>query len=180
MNKTRKTATIADTQKDKKKQPHGQIESALSRNKELEDMLKRTLADYQNLERRIEDERRMLSKLSSLLLIEKLLPTLDNLENAQAHIKDEGLEMVIKQFKEILSSEGVTEIEAEGQTFDPNLHEAVETQEGHQDNKIVKIIAKGYKIEDKVIRPAKVIVERKSADQNPSASKEQASDLGGI
>lgn len=184
MNKTKKTAAVTDTPKDHKKQVSGQIESALNRNKELEDMLKRTLADYQNLERRIEEERRMLSKLSSLLLIEKLLPVLDNLENAQAHIKDEGLEMVIKQFKEVLASEGVTEIQAEGQKFDPTLHEATDVTEGPDEGRIVKVVNKGYMVENKVIRPAKVIVIRKSAHQQDQANQpieeEQAPDLGGI
>ena len=128
---------------------------------ELEERLKRTMADYQNLERRIEEERKLLSKLSALLLVEKLLPVLDNLENAQAHLDDEGLEMVIKQFKEILTQEGVEEIEAIGQQFDPSEHEAIETQTGEDDNIVARVLAKGYKIEDKVIRPARVVVSRK-------------------
>ncbi len=126
----------------------------------LENQLKRTLADYQNLERRIEDERKLLSKLSAGLLIEKLLPVLDNLENAQKHLNDQGLEMVIKQFNEVLAQEGVTEIEAVGADFDPAYHEAIETEEG-EENKVTKVIAKGYKIEDKVIRPARVVVSKK-------------------
>src|SRR3989344_5834207 len=128
------------------------------KHQELEERLKRTMADYQNLERRIEEERKLLSKLSAMLLVEKLLPVLDNLENAQSHLKDEGLEMVVKQFKEILAQEGVEEIEAIGQQFDPNEHEAVEVAEGPDEGRIARVIAKGYKIEDKVIRPAKVVV----------------------
>lgn len=128
---------------------------------ELENQLKRALADYQNLERRVEEERKLLSQLSAALLIEKLLPVLDNLENAQEHISDEGLDMIIKQFKNILISEGVTEIEAAGLQFDPKLHEATEVVEGENDNTVVKVERKGYKINDKVIRPAQVVVERK-------------------
>ena len=135
-------------------------------------MLKRTLADYQNLERRIEEERKQLAKLSALLLIEKLLPILDNLENAQAHLSDEGLAMVIKQFRDTLSSEGVEEISAEGQEFNPNFHDAVEIQRADSDNKIVKVVTKGYKIEDKVIRPAKVVVTKKSAGQKSDQPEE--------
>jgi len=137
------------------------IDQIATRNTELEGMLKRTLADYQNLERRIEEERKMLFKLSSLLLIEKLLPVVDNLENAQAHLKDEGLALVLKQFKDVLSEEGVTEIQTENQTFDPTLHEAADVAEGSEEGKIVKVIAKGYKIDDKVVRPAKVVVAKK-------------------
>ena len=137
--------------------------TVVARTQELENMLKRTLADYQNLERRIEEERRQLSKLSALLLIEKLLPTLDNLENAQTHLNDEGLAIVIKQFKDILTAEGLEEINAQNQPFDPNFHEAIEIQQGENDNKVVKVTQKGYMIEGKVKREEKVRVERKSA-----------------
>lgn len=143
------------------------------RHQELEDRLKRTMADYQNLERRIEEERRLLSKLSAMLLVEKLLPVLDNLENAQSHLKDEGLAMVIKQFKDILTQEGVEEIEALGQSFDPNQHEAVETQEGENDNTVARVIAKGYKIEDKVIRPAKVVVVKSGTPSQIEQEREE-------
>lgn len=132
-----------------------------NRHVELENQLRRTLADYQNLERRIEEERKLLSKLSAALLIEKLLPVLDNLENAQKHLEDPGLELVIKQFKETLESEGVSEINAEGETFDPHLHEAIEAEAGEEDNKVVKVLSKGYRIEDKIIRPARVVVTKK-------------------
>lgn len=127
---------------------------------DLENRLKRTLADYQNLERRIEEERKLLSRLSSVLLIEKFLPVLDNLENAQKHLNDQGLELVIKQFTDILTTEGVEEIQAEGHDFDPKFHEAIEAEDGEVDNKVVKVVAKGYIIEDKVVRPAKVVVSK--------------------
>lgn len=138
---------------------------------ELEDRLKRTLADYQNLERRIEEERRLLSRLSSVLLIEKFLPVLENLESAQNHLNDQGLELVIKQFKDILATEGVEEIAAEGQEFDPKFHEAIEAQVGEEDNKVAKVLTKGYKIEDKVIKPAKVIVSKRN--NHPHENKDQ-------
>src|SRR3989344_347060 len=155
-----------------KKTDQKSVQLIVAKNHELESMLKRTLADYQNLERRIEEERKQLAKLSALLLIEKLLPILDNLENAQAHLSDEGLAMVIKQFRDTLSSEGVEEISAEGQEFNPNFHDAVEIQRADGDNKIVKVVTKGYKIEDKVIRPAKVVVTKKSAGQKSDQPEE--------
>ncbi len=134
-------------------------------NQELEERLKRTLADYQNLERRIEEERKLLSRLSSVLLVEKFLPVLENLENAQKHLSDQGLELVIKQFKEVLASEGVEEIESEGKQFDPKYHEAIETEQGEDDNKITKVLTKGYKIEDKVIKPVRVVVTKKEKQE---------------
>jgi len=138
---------------------------------ELEDQLKRALADYQNLEKRVEEERKLLSKLSASLLIEKLLPVLDNLEKAQVHLKDEGLEIVIKQFNDILTGEGVEEVAAEGAQFNPNFHEAVESQQGEHDNVVIKVLTKGYKIEDTILRPAKVIVSKKKLEP---AAKEEA------
>lgn len=136
------------------------------REEELEMQLKRTMADYQNLERRIEAERKLLGELSTIVLIEKFLPILDNLESAQKHLNDEGLALVIKQFNDILASEGVVEIESEGKTYDPNMHEAIETVEGDQDDKIMKVLSKGYKMGDRVIRAAKVSVVKNQSNQN--------------
>lgn len=148
------------------------------KHQELQDQLKRALADYQNLERRVAEERRLLSQLSSALLLEKFLPVLDNLETAQSHLQDEGLEMVIKQFREILQSEGVEEIKAEGTEFNPHLHEAIETQEGQSDNIVVKVQTKGYKINDRVLRPAKVVVSRRKVEKEAEEKAQKAQDFG--
>ena len=153
MTKIKKTAEDIQDKKTKKAQG------------DLEHQLKRALADYQNLERRIDEERRLLSHLSSALVIEKLLPVLDNLESAQKHLKDEGLEIVTKQFKEVLVSEGVEEIVSEGSLFDPNLHEAVEILGSDKEGIVLKVLRKGYKINDKVLRPAQVAVGRGKVDQ---------------
>lgn len=144
-------------------------QSDQNKNEELENQLKRALADYQNLERRVAQERQLLSQLSSALIIEKFLPVLDNLQSAQSHLNDQGLELVIKQFKDILVSEGVEEIDPAGSEFDPNQHEAAEVVEGEEDNTIVKVLAKGYKMEGRVIRPAKVVVSKKSEVAQPQA-----------
>jgi molecular chaperone GrpE len=122
----------------------------------FEEKYLRALADYQNLERRIEREKELLVKLASSVLLIKLLPVLDNLERAQSHLKDSGLEHVVRQFKDALATEGVSEIKAEGE-FNPELHEAITDSEGDE-GKIVEILEKGYKIGDRVLRPAKVKV----------------------
>lgn len=149
-----------------------------STHQELQDQLKRALADYQNLERRVEEERRLVGQLSSAVLVEKFLPVLDNLEKAQSHLKDEGLEMVIRQFKDILESEGIEEINAEGAQFDPNLHEAVEVAEGPDEGRVVKVQVKGYKMNDKVLRVAKVVVSSKEVDQELEEKAEKAKEFG--
>ena len=172
MTKIKKTAADIQDKKTKK------IEQ---KELDLEGQLKRALADYQNLERRIDEERRLLSHLSSALVIEKLLPVLDNLENAQKHLKDEGLEMVIKQFNDVLESEGVEEITAEGSPFDPNFHEAVEILESEKDGVVLKVLAKGYKINDKVLRPAQVAVGRTKVDhrvEDDSTGEKKSEELG--
>src|SRR3989338_5691145 len=143
----------------------------------LEDQLKRALADYHNLERRVDEERKLLAQLSSAIVIEKLLPILDNLESAQKHLNDQGLEMVIKQFKDVLVQEGVEEIETEGAQFDPHIHEAIEVIEGPNEGSIVKVLTKGYKINDRVIRPAKVVVERAKVDQAVEEKAEKAEEF---
>lgn len=142
-----------------------------SRIKELEDKVKdfenhwkRALADYQNLEKRVRAEKEEWNKFASIKIIEKLLPLLDTLEKAVEHLKDNGLELLEKQFRDLLKEEGVLEIEALGKTFDPNVHECVDTEEGEEENKIVKVYTKGYKIGDKIIRPAKVKVSKKEKE----------------
>jgi len=171
MTDDKKTAQNQDVKK-------RQIAKGESKSKQLEEQLKRALADYQNLERRVEEERRLLGQLSSAILIEKFLPVLDNLENAKKHIDDQGLEMVINQFKDVLKTEGVEEIVAEGTKFDPNLHEATEVAEGQNDGIIARVIRKGYKINNKVLRPTQVIVERSQVNQNTEEKAEKAKDFG--
>ncbi len=140
--------------------------------KDLEARLKRALADYQNLERRVSEEKQILSNMYTKLIIEKFLPILDNLQSAQQHLNDEGLEMVIKQFNDTLTREGLSEIEAEGQIFDPKFHEAVESVEGPQDGKVARVINKGYKIDNMVIRPARVAV-TKAKEESTESSENQ-------
>ncbi len=156
----------------------GQVtnEKTTDKSKQLEDQLKRVYADYQNLEKRVEEERRLLGQLSSAILIEKFLPILDNLESAQTHLNDQGLAIVIKQFNDVLSQEGVVQIEAEGQEFNPNFHEAAEAVEGENDGKIVKVLRKGYKLNDKILRPAQVVVERKDEKETLSSHPHDLSD----
>ena len=93
--------------------------------KNLENQLKRALADYQNLERRITEEKSAWIMAANKDLILKLLPVLDNLFLAQKHIQDDGLKFSIQKFLDALSGEGVQRIETTGSDFDPNLMECV-------------------------------------------------------
>jgi len=124
---------------------------------ELENSWKRALADYRNLEKRVIEEKREFAKFVLVAFIRNLLPILDNLEKAQSHLNDSGLALVVESFKNALKEEQVEEIESLGKEFNPTLHEAIEVGEG-EDNIIISVLEKGYKLQDRVIRPAKVVV----------------------
>lgn len=143
-----------------------------------QDQLRRAVADYHNLEKRVQEGRSELSSWATGELLKKLLPVLDHLEKSLAGASEEekqsawfkGVEMVAKQLKGILKDEGLDEIEADGQ-FDPSLHEAVDIREptsaeasaGKGDNDmILEVAEKGYNLNGKVLRPAKVVVGRKN------------------
>lgn len=132
---------------------------------ELTDRYKRVMAEFENYKKRSSKERENL--YGSILgdVVEAVLPVLDNLENAaKVETKDEnykqGIELVLKQFKDVLKSKGVEEIEAIGTTFDPELHEAVSSvqDESKESQEIVQEYRKGYKFGNKVIRHSMVVV----------------------
>lgn len=135
----------------------GKIRVQEEKIKDLTNQWKRALADYQNLEKRVVEEKRELVKCASAGLIDKLLPVLDSLERSYEHLKDKGLELVLSQFKKALESEGVEEIMAEGQEFNPETMDAVEMARGKK-NKVVEVVLKGYQLNGKVLRPANVKV----------------------
>jgi len=138
----------------KKQSKDSQLEKRLQ---DLEEKWKRALADYANLEKRIEKEKKNLAKFANAGLIDKLLPVLDNLERCSRHLKDKGLQLVLNQFKQILASEGVEEIKAEGKKFDPLTMDAVAIEKGPKD-RVLAVVTKGYFLKGRVLRPAKVKV----------------------
>lgn len=131
----------------------------------LKAQLLRTLADYDNLVKRVEKEREILGKVASVGVIAKLLPVLDNLENAQEHIEDSGLAICIGEFKKVFNEEGLTEIDPKiGDEFDEHLMEAIEVTAGERDNLISEVVLKGWKFNDgQVVRHAKVKVSKISS-----------------
>lgn len=121
----------------------------------------RALADYQNFENRIREEKEAIKKTANQELILKLLPFLDNLDKAEVFIKDPGLKIIKDNFYKTLKSEGLEEIDLIGREFDPYVSEVVDVIEGKQDNIIVEVLRKGYKYHGKVIRIAHVKVSKK-------------------
>ncbi len=165
---------MADKQKDEKlksetennkKEEKKVIDEKQQELDEITDRYKRVLAEFENFKKRSQKEREGLynSILSDVITV--ILPVVDNLENAvKAETEDvkykEGIELVLKQLKDVLSSKGIEEIQAIGETFDPSLHEAVSSiqddSKGQQE--IVEEYRKGYKIGSKVIRHSMVVV----------------------
>lgn len=142
-----------------------QIESQKVQLEENEDRLKRVAAEFDNYKKRnIKERDGMYNSLVSDI-VSNFLPVIDNLEKAvTAETKDEeykkGIELVLKQFKDVLNSKGVIEIETIGKTFDPELHEAVSSVQDDTkgEKEIVQEYRKGYKIGDRVIRHSMVVV----------------------
>lgn len=132
---------------------------------EKEDRIKRLMAEFENFKKRSDKERTSLYNSVMGDVIISLLPILDNLEKAaKAETKDEqyknGIDMVLVQFKDVLKSNNVTEIEAIGKQFDPSIHEAVSsvTDENLGEKIIKEEFRKGYMIGDRVLRHSLVVV----------------------
>ncbi len=132
---------------------------------ETDDRLKRVAAEFDNYKKRTNKDRETM--YSSLVgdIVSKFLPVIDNLEKAvSSETSDEsykqGVELVLKQFKDVLMAMGVKEIETVGKTFDPELHEAVSLvqDENLGEKEIKEEYRKGYMIGDKVIRHSMVVV----------------------
>ena len=155
--------TTEDTQGDKPMT--AQLEEAREQAQTYLASWQRAAADFQNYKRRVEQEREDLSRLASVSLIMNLLPLVDDLERALMNVDPrlagltwvDGIRLIYRKFQALLEMNGVSEIEAEGQTFDPTVHEAVMFGEG-EEGKVTSVVQKGYKLGDRVIRPAMVVV----------------------
>lgn len=136
-----------------------EVENLRSLTEQLDNQLKRSLADYQNLQRRVQEEKVMWIKTASKELLLKLLPVLDTLMLAHKHLSDKGLDLSINQFLQVLHSEGVQKIETQDQEFDPQTMEAIGTQEvDKKQGKVIEEVRAGFRLHDTILRPAQVIV----------------------
>ena len=127
----------------------------------------RTAADYSNYKRRTDEERDTVAVFANALLIGKLLAVLDDFDRALDHVPPdtddawvEGVRLVERKLRSVLEAEGVTPIESIGQPFDPNVHEAVVHEEtaDYPDNHVIDELQRGYRLHDRVLRPALVKV----------------------
>ena len=134
--------------------------------KEKSDRILRLQADFENFRRRTATEKEELAAVITQNILGDLLPLLDNFERAMAveqtdgEAFQKGVEMIFTQLREVLDKHGLQSIEAEGQTFDPNFHQAVMRVEDSDapDGTITQVLQKGYQAKGRVIRPAMVQV----------------------
>ena len=125
----------------------------------------RAAADYQNFKRRVEEERAETARFANAALIINLLPLADDLERAVQTVDGalagltwvEGIVLINRKLQALLEAMGVNEIPADGAAFDPAVHEAIAQQPG-EEGKVLSVVQKGYRLGDRVIRPAMVIV----------------------
>lgn len=141
----------------------------------LRNQLTRTLADYDNLKKRVEVDKKNFEKLANLRLVVKLLPVLDVLKKAQDHVKDSGIAVTIKEFEDALKQEGIEEIKVNvGDEFNPETMEVVEVVAGKDNNTVAEVLLTGWRfIEGPVVRYARVKVEQNEILSEQSESKDK-------
>jgi molecular chaperone GrpE len=127
----------------------------------------RTAADFANFKRRTEEDKTTVGQFATAILLTRLLSVVDDFDRALESVPEDvhegwadGVRLVERKLRAVLESEGVTPIEAIGQTFDPNLHEAVvhEDTADYPDNSVIGEVQRGYRLHDRVLRPALVRV----------------------
>ncbi|WP_405054555.1 nucleotide exchange factor GrpE [Streptococcus handemini] len=146
-------------------QEKSELELANERAEDFENKYLRAVAEMQNIQRRSNEERQTLQRYRSQDLAKAILPSLDNLERALAveGLTDDvkkGLEMVQESLIQALKDEGIEEVAADGE-FDPNVHMAIQTMpadDEHPADTIAQVFQKGYKLHERVLRPAMVVV----------------------
>jgi len=155
--------------KDPIAQLQAQIDALTAEKASLYDKLLRRQAEFENYRRRVERERGELYQHGRDDVLVQFLPVVDNFERALSSLETSegdaealrhGVELIHKQFKDALSKFGLEPVEAVGQTFDPHVHEAVTTEatDKHKENTVIEEFQRGYKIGDRLLRPAKVKV----------------------
>lgn len=141
------------------------IEEKDKENEEIKNSLLRLQADFTNYKNRVEKEKFETIKYASEKIMGEILPVLDNFERALDSMDSdnsyfEGVELIYKQLLDVLSGNGLVEIEALGEIFDPNIHHAVimEESEDQESETVKEVLQKGYTLNEKVIRPSMVKV----------------------
>ena len=158
-----------------------ELEDAQQEAAEYLDQLQRSQAEFANYKKRNEREREDFVKLATAALVTKLLPILDDCERALQTVPDnlrnltwvEGIFLIERRLRMTLEEEGLTDIEALGKKFDPELHYAAVREEtaDYEEDEIISELQKGYKLNDKLLRPSMVRVAAKPSEKSNSESK---------
>jgi molecular chaperone GrpE len=153
---------------------------------ELKDKYLRALADFENGRKRLRQQSEESAKLQKESVLRDVLPIVDNLEraleaargNTDAKTIIQGVEMVVRSLLDFLRIHGVTQVKAVGQSFDPNLHEAVDhvESESHAPNTVVAEFHRGYQIGDRTLRPARVSVAKSKSSASSDGGQGRSSD----
>lgn len=160
----------SDELSDEEERLASELEEWQSKADEYLDGWQRSRAEFANYKKRVERDQAQISKSAAANIIKHFLEVMDDLELALKNRPQDGegaawadgIELVYRKFSSILESEGVTPIEADGQYFDPNLHEAVTNEDNpdYESGQIIEVLKRGYLIGDRVLRPATVRVAR--------------------
>jgi molecular chaperone GrpE len=140
----------------------------------------RAAADYQNFKRRVEQERSEAGRLANAAFVINLLPLVDDLERALGNVDTklagmtwiDGIWLIYRKFQQVLENAGVKEIPADGLSFDPNVHEAIQEAPG-EEGKVLSVVQRGYTLGDRVVRPAMVIVGRGAGQKQPEPGENE-------
>ena len=155
-----------------------QLEEKTREYTECFDKWLRLRAEFENFKKRMQKEKADLIKFGNESLLRALLPVLDNLARAINHGKAagetspllEGVELVQREFMTILERFGVKPIQAAGEVFDPEKHEAISQQESNlESNRVISTVQNGYFYQDRLLRPAKVVVSQGKAEPRKDA-----------
>jgi molecular chaperone GrpE len=149
-----------------------QLRAQAGKAKELQEMLLRTAAELENYKKRVTREKQEAAKYVNEPILQKLIPVLDNFEmafaatgsnqNVSVQSLQTGVNMILTQLKNVLAETGLEPIDAVGQKFDPNIHEALSQQETSEvpEGQVVQQMRRGYKLKDRLLRPAAVVVSK--------------------
>src|SRR5438105_2673786 len=186
----RSSQPAADELRKKNEQLRAMLDDSAARAAQTQERLKdtherllRTAAEFDNFRKRVQKEKEDLRKFAVESLLKDFLPVADNLERALDHAEEhdlrqviEGVRLVQKMLVDALGKHGIVAFSAVGQPFDPNLHEALMQQESDKPGgTVVSEMARGYKLHDRLVRPAAVVVARPRAAASPPSQETPAS-----
>ncbi|MCJ7730215.1 MAG: nucleotide exchange factor GrpE [Sedimentisphaerales bacterium] len=166
---------------DEVQQLHQQVESLIKEKKEIFEKLQRVAADYENFQKRVPRQIDDTIAYKKEKIIKTLLPTLDNFEHTlqNAHSAEnlnvlvEGIRIIYDQMLDALKANGVEQINSLGQKFDPAMHEAImqKAEADQEDETVLEEFQKGYKLDGRVIRPSRVIINKLQSEQDQQKEK---------